>query len=151
MVEDTYIQRMHLLLQDLNDYPEMLKGVLDEATRQQTIADMGDIMTQLAQVQDGETLLAVVKRLDTMLRERGIMAVLTDQPPNPPDPPDPPDHPGAVRDRLNKEEKQRSYKNMQDSAWVARQKELWENTTVQAEHVVKTTLPKQPEQPTPPA
>jgi len=137
MDDDTYIQRMHRLLQDLNDYPEMLEGVLDEATQQQTIADMGDIMTQLAQVQDGESLLAVVKRLDTMLQERGIMAVLTDQPP--------------VRDRLKKEDKERSYKNMQDSAWVARQKELWENTTVQAEHVLKTTLPRQPEQPEQPS
>jgi hypothetical protein len=135
MDDDTYIQRMHRLLQDLNDYPEMLEGVLDEATQQQTIADMGDIMTQLAQVQDGESLLAVVKRLDTMLQERGIMAVLTDQPP------------GAVKDRLTPEEKQRMREKMQDSAWVARQKELWENTTVQAEHVLKTALPRQPEQP----
>jgi hypothetical protein len=139
MDNDTYMQRMHLLLQDLNEYPAMLNGVLDETTRQQTIADMGDIMTQLAQVDDGESLLAVVQRLDTMLQERGIMAVLTDRPP------------GAIRDRLTPEEKQQVLKNMQDSAWVARQKELWENTTVQVEAVFKTTLPKQPEQPEQPA
>jgi hypothetical protein len=145
MDNDSYIQRIHILLQDLNDYPELLNGVLDETTRQQTIADMGDIMTQLAQVDDGESLLAVVQRIDTMLRERGIMAVLTKQPPDPPVAVLTAEPPSATNDRLTEAQLQRMRERDKaaDSALREQQKKLIENILPQIGQILETTLPKQ--------
>jgi hypothetical protein len=131
--ETPNIDQIQRLLQFIIKRPQKLHGVLDKTTHQQVLSDLRQIKEDIAQAQDSDALIEVFVRLDRLLQESGIKAALTKKP--------------SGADRLTPEEKRRIREKMQDSAWVARQKELWENTMVQAEHVLKTALPRQPEEP----